>query len=370
MKVLSLFDGISGGQQALNLLGIRPEYYASEIDPYSIKVTQKNFPATKQLGDVTKLDYSSIGGGSVDLLIGGSPCQDLSIAGKGAGLDGERSGLFWEYIKALETLKPKYFLLENVASMKDEWRDQITKVLGVQPMMINSARMTAQQRKRYYWTNIKKVMPPKNLRIYLRDILLSGDSADLKSLAITANYSKLILVDYIKKKQGQMVFDIPDRLGSIIGDSGQGGRIYSVDGKSVSLSANGGGRGASTGTYLCASSRGRNIVNGKRQDYKHAPTQQRFEFRSDQKTNCLTSVDKDNYIADFENWIIRKLHPIECERLQGFSDNYTAGISNTQRYKGLGNSFTVPVIAHILSHIPRDMYTDFDSGYIYQGICA
>ena len=175
MRVLSLFDGISCGQLALKRAGVRIDtYYASEIDKYAIKVTQHNFPNTIQLGDVTKIDFNKFIG-KIDLLIGGLPCQDLSIAKKDRkGLEGSRSGLFFKYIEALKTIKPKYFLLENVASMKKEDKDTITEIIGVEPIMINSALLSAQQRKRYYWTNIPGVVQPEDKRIFLKDILTGG----------------------------------------------------------------------------------------------------------------------------------------------------------------------------------------------------
>lgn len=190
MNVLSLFDGISCGQLALRRAGVRiDKYYASEIDKYAIQVTQHNFPNTIQLGDVTKVDFTQFVG-KIDLLIGGSPCQDLSVAKKDRkGLDGSRSGLFFKYVEALRTIKPKYFLLENVASMRKEDRDTITEIMGVEPIMINSALLSAQQRKRYYWTNIPNVTQPEDKHILLKDILEGGAmSYQDKSLCITARY--------------------------------------------------------------------------------------------------------------------------------------------------------------------------------------
>ena len=159
IRVLSLFDGISCGRVALERAGIPVEtYYASEIDKYAMSVAQAMYPDTIQIGDICKIDFTQYVG-KIDMIIGGSPCQDLSIAKQNRqGLHGERSRLFWEYIKSLTIIKPKYFLLENVASMKNEDRDAITAVLrGIYPetecIMINSALVSAQQRKRYYWTN-------------------------------------------------------------------------------------------------------------------------------------------------------------------------------------------------------------------------
>ena len=310
MRVLSLFDGISCGHVALERAGIPVEvYYASEIDKYAIQITQKNYPDTIQLGDVTKIDFTEFIG-KVDLLIGGSPCQDLSISKNNRqGLQGSRSGLFYKYVEALEIIKPKYFLLENVASMKKEDKDTITSILGVEPILINSALVSAQQRKRLYWTNIPNITQPQDKGILLQDILESGLADREKTNAILAQYYKGITskpLEYLSNHQIRPYVAEPIRIGQY-GKGGQGQRIYSVQGKSVSLSANGGGQGAKTGLY---------------------------------------KID----LPDGE-YLIRKLTPLECERLQTLPDNYTEGISNTQRYKCIGNGWTVDVIAHIFSFI-------------------
>lgn len=176
MRVLSLFDGISCGQIALERAGIKVDkYYASEIKPIAIQCTQENYPNTIQLGDVTKLDLDKLD--KIDLLIGGSPCQNLSMAMKTAerkGLKGEKSKLFWEYVRVLKYIQPKYFLLENVASAKKEDIDVISQVLGVEPIRINSRLVSAQLRDRLYWTNIPNITLPKDKQIKLQDILTSG----------------------------------------------------------------------------------------------------------------------------------------------------------------------------------------------------
>ena len=402
MRVLSLFDGISVARQALQILGHTPEiYYASEIDKYSISVAVNNFHDIFEVGNIENLTASRVG--KIDLLIGGSPCQDLSIAKKDRqGLEGKRSGLFWHYVRILETVNPKYFVLENVASMKKTERDKISEILGVEPIMINSALLTAQQRKRYYWTNIPNIQQPEDKHIYLKDILESEvekkyilsdkeiaymnrktskdrthwdfgyiqDSTKDKSQCLTANLYKGVPYN--------VLLDNPDRIGKIKGLSdGQANRIYSVYGKSVCLSSQSGGSGAKTGLY-CVAMRGRHLIDGKRKDITGAKTEQQLEPRFDGKTNCLTTVQKDNMVLyivppkDMDNFIfneiadeniidiiVRKLTPLECERLQGLPDNFTKfgindeNISNTQRYKMIGNSFTAPVIAHILSSIPE-----------------
>ena len=168
MNVLSLFDGMSCGQIALNKLNKKIDnFYASEIDKHAIKVTQHNFPNTIQLGDVTKIKGSELP--KIDLLIGGSPCQSFSNAGNGSGFDG-KSGLFYEYVRILNEVKPKYFLLENV-KMKKEWQDVISEHLGTQPIRINSSLVSAQNRERLYWTNIPNITQPEDKKIFIEDIL-------------------------------------------------------------------------------------------------------------------------------------------------------------------------------------------------------
>lgn len=316
INVLSLFDGISCGQYALELAGIPVKrYYASEIDENCIKITQKNYPNTIQLGDVRNLTYNHLitlpcGAGQLDLLIGGSPCQDLSIAGTRKGLDGNRSCLFWEFVRVLKTIKPKYFLFENVASMKNEDKEIITKTLGVEPILINSALVSAQTRKRYYWTNIPNVQQPENKGILLKDILESGVAPQNKSYCLTETYHKASFSEFVKKHTRTMIA-MPIRLGHLEGRSNaQANRVYSIEGKSVCLNANGGGGGAKTGLYKI------DLPDG--------------------------------------DYIIRKLTPIECERLQTLPDNYTAGVSNSSRYKAIGNGWTCEVIAHILKGMVED----------------
>ena len=185
MRVLSLFDGISCGMAALVRAGIPVErYVAYEINEPSIKISKKNYPNIEHKGDVTNADFSEYIG--FDLLIGGSPCQDLSGLNTvyrqkdKTGLQGEKSRLFYAYVDALNTVAPKYFLFENVASMKAEWRDEITRELGIEPVMINSALVSAQERKRLYWTNIPNVTQPSDKGIVLDDIILSAEKVPEK----------------------------------------------------------------------------------------------------------------------------------------------------------------------------------------------
>lgn len=355
MNVLSLFDGISCAYAGLQRAGVEvKKYYASEIDKNAITISKKNVPCRIDIGDVrtiTALDDT------IDLLVGGSPCTDLSIAKKNReGLAGSRSTLFWEYVRIKKLINPKWFILENVASMPKADKDIITEALGVEPIMINASLVSAQCRKRLFWTNIPNVALPEDRGILLKDILQPDAEVDErfvvngKSFCLTASYSKTSKEPKEKetnheaeKKQRTLVFHktaqtgrnetkklgyvgehdhqakrvydeegkVPAlnvvcnsmvKVGHIGNTDGQANRVYSTEGKSVCLSANGGGLGAKTGLY----------DTGK----------------------------------------IRKLTPIECERLQGLPDNYTEGIATTNRYKALGNAFNVDVIAHILKYIP------------------
>ena len=211
MKVLSLFDGISCGQVALERAGIKVDtYYASEIDKYAIQVTQKNYPNTIQLGDVTKIDGKKFRG--IDLLIGGSPCQGFSFAGKQLNFVDPRSRLFFEFVRILEEAKPKYFLLENV-KMKKEHQDVISRYLGVEPIEINSALVSAQNRKRLYWTNMPGIGIPEDKGVLLRDVIESGTVDRDKSLCITHRYAgyagsqSYLRRRYFGKSMGQAVFE-------------------------------------------------------------------------------------------------------------------------------------------------------------------
>ena len=421
-KILSLFDGISALQVALNNIGIKDySYYASEIDKYAIKVTQGNYPNTIQLGDIRDISFGEMEIyekflmlsrrkktlgirtskfecwheiPSIDLLCGGSPCQDLSISKQNRqGLKGERSGLFYEYVRILKEIKPKFFILENVASMPKDAKNTITQELyNIEPTLLNSSLVTAQQRKRLFWVGRLQedgsyakveIEQPQDKNIFLQDILGSGASHQDKAHTLTATYNKAVIWNTLEKKQRTMIFEptgcalrgrynengkveqkleiredskancittvskdslvvtpilynqynqrtLKEKSGTLTTSSncrtaisgqvvvepiviehiekgGQAQRIYSVAGKSVCLSANSGDQGARTGLY---------------------------------------KID----LPDGE-YSVRKLTPTECEKLQGFPIDYTNHVSNTQRYKALGNSFTVPIIEHILQTI-------------------
>lgn len=302
MNVLSLFDGISCGRLALERAGIKVDnYYASEIDKHAIKVTQHNYPDTIQLGDVTKIDFNQFKG-KIDLLIGGSPCTQLSVAGNGQGLEGKESKLFYNYLDALKKIQPKYFLLENV-KMKKVWEDIITDFMGVEPLKINSSLVSAQNRQRLYWTNIPNITQPEDKGILLKDIV--HEYAD--------NLSKEDLAPYIiDPKRSITILDKETEKGKIgyIGSDSQGNRIYNIHGKSVTLVGNAGGLGAKTGLYLfgCLTpDRLNKRQNGQR-------------FNDGDKFYTLTAQDRHGVLTD---GYIRKLTPVECERLQNLPDNYT-----------------------------------------------
>lgn len=323
MNVLSLFDGMSCGQIALNRLGFNIEnYFASEIEQSSMIVTMKNFPNTKQLGDVMKVNGYDLP--KIDLLFGGSPCTNFSFAGKKYGMVTEESNvevtdleiylklkgegftfkgqsfLFWEYVRLLKETNPTYFLLENV-KMTKKWEAIITQTLGVQPIEINSGLVSAQDRKRLYWTNIPNVEQPKNKNIYLIDIL--DKDVDEKLFLKPEVYNRLTLNrNFILNKEKSVV------IGKL--SNHQGDRVFNNLCKGSSLSASGGNNGGG----------GCNII-----------------FHPDGCGNKL-----------------RRLSINECERLQTVPDNYTEGVSVTSRYKMLGNGWTVDVIAHIFSNIENN----------------
>lgn len=311
MNILSLFDGMSCGQIALNRAGIKYEnYYASEIENTPIKVTQHHFPNTIQLGDVTKISVSDLP--KIDLLIGGSPCQGFSFAGKQLNFNDPRSKLFFEFVRLLKECKPKYFLLENV-KMKKEYENIISEHLGVQPIKINSNLVSAQNRIRNYWTNIPNILQPDDKKIFLKNILETGVFEKDKSYYLNEeSYKKEGLEKYHKKEIRQVVFTErrTEEAKAIRREYQKMGRDFSPR-------------------------RGKELVP-----------------RTDDKCNCLTtSLSKEHILID-ELGEFRKLTELECERLQTVDDNYTQIAGNkTQRIKMLGNGWTIDVISHIFKGI-------------------
>ena len=355
INVLSLFDGMSCGQIALERSGIDVRhYYAAEIDKYAMKITQKNHPLTIQLGDVTQVSSQNLP--KIDLLIGGSPCQGFSFAGKQLNFDDPRSKLFFEYVRLLKELKPKYFLLENVR-MKQESQDVISEALGVKPIAINSNLVSAQNRYRLYWTNIPGVDQPEDKGINLVDIIEDGVTDREKSHCLDANYFKGgNLKSYFEKHRRQLIFS-DDGL-CHVGEADLKGhdsikRVYHPDGKCPTLTTMGGGHREPKILVKGGRMVGRRLdKNGTRKDNdKSIKIKQMVEARKDNKTNCLTTVGKDCILIENTTW--RKLTPLECERLQTVPDGYTEGVSNTQRYRMLGNGWTVDVISHIFKGLNK-----------------
>ena len=312
MNVLSLFDGMSCGQLALQRAGIPiGNYFAAEIDKYAIKVATANFPDMIQLGDVREiktvrgwkpddphcmLDEFNFGH-KIDLLIGGSPCQGFSFAGKQLNFDDPRSKLFWEYVRLLNALKPKYFLLENV-KMKKESMDVITRALRVDPIFINSRLFSAQNRPRMYWTNIPFDVPTEDKGIVLRDIL--EPEVEEKYYA-----GKKLRESYMGGNQLNPKY------------KSQCNTIYPTDGKFATL---------------CAGTHGYSF------GYVPAPSPDGGHLQPKISDNTTT---------------YRKLTPLECERLQTVPEGYTDHVSDTQRYKMLGNGWTVDVVSHILKGLTQ-----------------
>lgn len=351
MNVLSLFDGMSCGRIALDRAGIQVnKYYASELDKYAIKVTQANWPETIQLGDVTKWQEWDIDWSSIDLLIGGSPCQGFSFAGKQLAFDDPRSKLFFVYSDILTHIDAERdkagkseakFLLENV-KMKKEYLEIISDHLGVKPVFINSALVSAQNRQRYYWANWD-FEQPEDKGLVLADIVEC--SVDLKY-----QLSEKLLKGFenkinrrAEKKSGFDKFNVRPLSEKV---SCLTARYY---------------KAAMSDPFIeirSAAMVGRKLdENGKRNDSLNTKAIQCLEVNSHGKSRCISTVSKDSLVSDlppgrhidYERKSYRKLTPIECERLQTVPDNYTNHVSNTQRYKMLGNGWTVDVIAHIFT---------------------
>ena len=488
MKVLSLFDGMSCGQLALNRLGIKVDtYYASEIDKYAMQVTQANFPKTIQVGDVCNLDPNDFK--DVDLMLAGSPCQGFSFAGKQLAFDDPRSALFFEFIRLLKEIKPKYFLLENV-KMKKEYLQVISEQVsacypeipfGIEPIFINSSLVSAQNRQRYYWTNIPNITQPEERGIVLRDILetepndptLMSDNFVYRQIKnkkdrclVTEDKEKassLSAMEYVKNgRQGDYLACDNDGV-PVDKELGEGHKqdlqkeiLPSFDENLKKMTTKDEKAYCLTATYSAAyppnsmerkqrtmipveegqempeditlvydnegkshepkvvagAWRGRSLdANGKNVKWKETKPKQMLETRKDEKSNAVSTFTKDNLVVqsyrevrteeakkarkenrqktgkdhtpfrakelqprddgkvgtvtpalnndhkisltknDTQEVYWRKLTPLECERLQTVPDNYTNHVSNTQRYKMLGNGWTIEVITHILKNM-------------------
>lgn len=319
MIVLSLFDWISCARVALQRAWFDVErYFASEIDQYAIKVSEKNRSEICHIWDVKEIVASSFWQWKIDLLIWWSPCQDLSIAKKNRQwLDGEKSWLFREYVRILKETKPKRFVLENVASMPKDAQKMITETLGVEPIMINASLVSAQSRKRLFRTNIPGVTLPEDKWILLKDIIEDWSTNDLKSYCVLSNYQRMTLQNYMKW-QWQLIF-WASKEELVVPEPTK--KWYSIANEWDSVDV----------LY---------------------PTSKTRRWRVSKKARTIISWST-NSSCVFSKWILRKLTPVECERLQCLPDEYTAWISNSQRYKCLWNAFNVDVVAHILSFIPK-----------------
>ena len=313
MNILSLFDGIGGARIALDRLGIKFEkYFSSEINQPCIQTLNSNYDDIIHLGDIREIKKSDLP--SIDLFIGGSPCQDLSNAQIGQGLKGESSGLFYEYVRLLNEVNPKYFVLENV---KNKWGNIMSDIVGISHIEINSHYFSAQFRPRYYWTNIAidvDSLPSQTNPLVLNDII--EDDVDEKYFLPDEKTEEILKsVQNIDRNSTPIkkLFTIPKHIHN---DNERQRRVYSIEGKSPTLLA-----------------------------------------RAD--TTKILINDR-----------IRKITPLECERLQGLPDNYTQICSDTQRYKMIGNGFTIGVIEFILSFInkpPRKRTVSQNADYYLSG---
>lgn len=349
MNVLSLFDGMSCGQQALERTGIKVDnYFASEIDKYAMQVTMANYPNTTQLGSVVDVDGYSLP--KIDILIGGSPCQSFSFAGKRKGMSTKdqqeiltldhylrlksegyefegQSYLFWEYMRLLNEVKPTYFLLENVM-MGEKWEKVLSKAIGVNAIEINSALVSAQNRRRLYWTNI--------------GMEASGFFGDLESIIEQPKDREILLKDVLESEVDEKYFLSEN---SFIFDRIKNNhpftpRIPNKDEKSNCIKI--GGSGVDDLVVHNTMPKSGNPKKGGTGPLS----------RTDGKTYCLDTGNT-NAVEIIPASRIRRLTPIECERLQTVKDNYTNHVSDSQRYKMLGNGWTVEVITHIFKYIKQ-----------------
>ncbi len=382
MNVLSLFDGMSCGQQALERAGIKVDkYFASEIDKYAIQVTMANYPNTIQLGSVVNVARGGLP--KIDILIGGSPCQSFSFAGKRKGMSTKdeqeiltlehylqlksegfefegQSYLFWEYMRLLNEVKPTYFLLENVM-MGEKWEKILSKAIGVKPIMINSALISAQNRQRLYWTNIglepqglfgdleSTIEQPKDKHILLKDILEEN--------VIDKYYLSGKMISWLERHSLKRGNEFKKT------DGNRSASCLTVSGlKNVNLSADfichntmprssttgKGGSGPlsrNDGKTYCLDTGQTNAIEILGGDFRY---DEGYRWRDGGKSGTLCTNAESFAKIDSK---IRRLTPIECERLQTVNDNYTAHVSDSQRYKMLGNGWTVEVIVHILKYV-------------------
>lgn len=423
LNVLSLFDGMSCGRIALDRAGIKVNnYYAFEIDKYAIKVSEANYPDIVRLGDVTKWEDCDVYWNEIDLVMAGSPCQGFSFAGKQLAFDDPRSKLFFEFVDILNYIKefnPNVkFLLENV-KMKKEYLNTISSYLNTQPICINSALVSAQNRVRYYWTNIGDVNQPEDKGILLKDILIDGSSKvgamrgryivdgkrqdhkmkvaglttqriekrkDNKSNCLTTVSKDNLVIrpaelrECHKNSLCRHIANATDIKGH---ESIK--RVYSRLGKSPSLTTmqgghrepkvlcnvNPSGKGMNGNVYNVNNDKSQTLTTNKGEGLKYGSLVNETENKGksyaltasyggavawnsvERKQKTMVPVGESSKTDPnvYNGIYYRKLTPLECERLQTVPDNYTNHVSNSQRYKMLGNGWTVDVIAHILSYL-------------------
>ncbi|MGL5914019.1 MAG: DNA (cytosine-5-)-methyltransferase [Bacteroidales bacterium] len=354
MRVLSLFDGISCGRVAFERAGISVnKYIAYEIDKYAISVSKKNYPDIEHYGDVIGVDFAKHK--QIDIVIGGFPCTDLSLAKKNRqGLKGNSSSLFFELARAIKETSPKYFLIENNYGMPKIDFEIICKILQCRPILINSSLVSAQNRRRYYWTNIAEaqislfdkganISQPNDMQILLKDILISGKCNTKKSYALTTSYAGAELKNSIVRHQRSIVYEpcIYQRQ-----------RGYNKGGIKVNKSPALTSHSFQENNMIIEPVKLGNSKVGR----IYSIREKTIEIKEDNSSIKRYKVDLPN-----GEYAVRKLSPIECERLQTLPDNYTLYglndrgenvlISNAQRYRQLGNAWTVDVVAHIFRHI-------------------
>ena len=367
MNVLSLFDGMSCGRIALERLGIQVDnYYASEIDKYAIQIAQKNYPNTKQIGDILDWQSWDIDWSSIDLVSGGFPCQSWSLAGKQLGDKDERGKMFWVMLdimkKVIENNPNAYYLMENVR-MKKEFEEYITyhtkqALPNVNKYLINSALLSAQNRVRYYWTNIPGVEQPEQRGIVLRDILETNTSGKyLAGENLQKNYKGGNQLNPNYKSQANTIHDVDGKSGTICaGTHGYAnGYVEDFDKNLSKMTTKENKSYALTASYPAARPRRSKAKYEKTMvkvdDINNLPNNVDYVYDQNDKSHKPKTAGSSNMLVEDKEVYWRKLTPIECERLQTVPDDYTNHVSNTQRYKMLGNGWTVDVIAHILQNM-------------------
>jgi DNA (cytosine-5)-methyltransferase 3A len=342
MKVLSLFNGMNTGRQALENVGIKVEkYYSSEIKPYAIELTQHHFPDTIQVGDVTKWREWDIDWKTIDLVLSGSPCQDLSAAGKRAGINGKKSSLFFVFVEILQHIKslnPKVlFLQENVGSASKLDVGIMSRALRVYPVRINSSLVTAQLRDRYYWSNIRTketmfdlvtdIPQPKDRGIMFKDIITSGRVEKYKAGCLLQGDYKMFIKDPVKedlylknrinkgKQTPNLIYEVNNELRCKT-NTKQG---YDVVTENDCLDL----------SFPTSTTRRARVTKGK--------------------SPCL--MESNNNLYSYKDGIVRAVNQVEMERLQGFPDGYTSILTKAKAGSLLGDGWTLPIIEHIFSFI-------------------